>query len=156
MGKDQRRSGPADPGALSVGNRGAGNLGAGKRRLDRQRIGREAEDAAGRYLADRNHRILLRNYRCRMGEIDLVACDDSRSPALALVIAEVRLRSRRDYGGGAASVDHRKQQRLLRTARHLLATHPQLARLPVRFDVLDLAPEGDGYRIEWIRHAFTA
>ena len=71
------------------------------------------------------------------------------------MIVEVRLRSRADFGGGAASVDHRKQQRLIRASRHLLATHPQLARLPVRFDVLDLQPAGDGYAVNWIRHAFS-
>ncbi|MEY2854131.1 MAG: hypothetical protein RL030_1263 [Pseudomonadota bacterium] len=123
---------------------------------DRQLLGRQAEDAAERFLTDQTHRVLLRNYRCRMGELDLVACDESRAAARTLVIAEVRLRSRRDYGGGAASVDHRKQRRLLRAAKHLLVTHPELARLPVRFDVLDLAPGPDGYRIEWIRHAFCA
>jgi putative endonuclease len=124
----------------------------------KQRLGLDAEQAAEQFLAARSHRVLLRNYRCRMGELDLIACDDSRAPALALVIAEVRLRSRRDFGGGAASVDHRKQRRLLRATRHLLATHADLARLPVRFDVLDMAPQpdGSGYRIEWIRHAFSA
>lgn len=124
--------------------------------IDRQLLGRQAEDAAEQYLSGRTHRVLLRNYRCRMGELDLVACDETRAPALTLVIAEVRLRSRRDYGGGAASVDHRKQRRLLRAARHLLVTHPELARLPVRFDVLDLVPTPDGYHVEWIRHAFSA
>lgn len=144
MGEDLRRRGPAHSRALRPAQ------------PDRQALGRDAEQAAERFLAARRHCVLLRNYRCRMGELDLVARDDSRGPAPALVIAEVRLRSRRDFGGGAASVDHRKQRRLLRAARHLLATHPELARLPVRFDVLDLAPGPEGYRIEWIRHAFTA
>jgi putative endonuclease len=144
MGEDQQRPGATRSGSLSAAP------------PDRQRLGRDAEAAAERFLTDHAHRVLLRNYRCRMGELDLVACDDTHTPAPCLVIAEVRLRSRRDFGGGAASVDHRKQQRLLRAAHHLLVTHPELARLPVRFDVLDLAPEDGGYRIEWIRHAFTA
>jgi putative endonuclease len=103
-------------------------------------------------LAARQHRILLRNYRCRMGELDLVAL----SPEGALVVTEVRLRSRQDYGGGAASVDHRKQQRLLRASLHLLATHPHWSRYPMRFDVLDLRPAATGYDINWIQHAFSA
>lgn len=119
---------------------------------DRAARGAAAEQAAADFLRARHHAILLRNYRCRMGELDLVA----QSPEGALVIAEVRLRSRQDYGGGAASVDHRKQQRLLRASLHLLATHPRWARQPVRFDVIDVRPAPAGFDIRWIQHAFTA
>jgi putative endonuclease len=73
-----------------------------------------------------------------------------------VVIAEVRLRARRNYGGGAASVDFRKQRKIQRAARHLLATRPDLARCAVRFDVLDLQPDHGGFAIDWIRHAFSA
>ena len=96
--------------------------------------------------------LLQRNYRCRMGELDLIA---QQAPDV-LVIAEVRLRSRLDFGGGAASVDARKQQRIVRTSRHLLMKQPPLARLRVRFDVLDLHPDGDGHHIDWLRGAFDA
>jgi putative endonuclease len=114
--------------------------------------GAAAEQAAADYMAARMHHILLRNYRCRMGELDLVAL----SPEGTLVVTEVRLRSRQDYGGGAASVDHRKQQRLLRASLHLLATHPHWSRYPMRFDVLDIRPATEGYQIDWIQHAFSA
>lgn len=115
-------------------------------------MGREAEDAAARHLQHHGCEVLLRNYRCRLGEIDLVA----RDPAGVLLLVEVRLRSREDFGGGAGSVDAAKQRRLLRAARHLLMSRPALSREPARFDVLDLAPDGAGYRIEWIRGAFDA
>ena len=114
--------------------------------------GREAEAAAACYLESRRLQILLRNYRCRMGELDLVALE----PDGTLVIAEVRLRSRQDYGGAAASVGHRKQQRLLRAGRHLLATRPVLSRHALRFDVLDVRPTAQGHEIHWIRHAFSS
>jgi putative endonuclease len=114
--------------------------------------GAAAEQAAALFLSARRHSILLRNYRCRMGELDLVAL----SPEGTLVVAEVRLRSRQDYGGGAASVDHRKQLRLLRASLHLLATHPRWSRFPVRFDVMDVKPDGAGFDIQWIQHAFSA
>lgn len=137
----------------SVGARKVASTGGVERRItDRARRGAAAEQAAADFLATRRHTVLLRNYRCRMGELDLVA----HSPEGTLVIAEVRLRSRQDYGGGAASVDHRKQQRLLRASLHLLATHPRWARYPVRFDVLDLRPAAAGFDIHWIQHAFTA
>jgi len=87
-----------------------------------------------------------------MGELDLIA----RAPDGTLIIAEVRLRSRADYGGGAASVTLAKQRRILRASRHLLAMRPQFARCAIRFDVLELHPGGAGYEVNWIRHAFTS
>jgi putative endonuclease len=120
---------------------------------DRQRLGREAEEAAARYLEQQNLTILARNYRCRTGELDIIA----ETAQGVVVIAEVRLRADARYGGGAASVDWRKQRRIQRAAHHLLAREPALARRAIRFDVLDLAPDGaQGYRIEWIRQAFEA
>jgi putative endonuclease len=122
-------------------------------RIDRQGIGRAAEEAAAAFLEARQLNILLRNYRCRTGEIDIVA----ETIEGVIVIAEVRLRASLAYGGGAASVDWRKQRRIHRAACHLLARHPALARRALRFDVLDLSPDSTaGYRIEWIRHAFEA
>ena len=118
--------------------------------MDRQSLGRAAEEAAAAHLAGQGLEILLRNYRCRLGEIDIVA---SEAPDV-LVIAEVRLRSRRDYGGGAASVDCGKQRRIQQAARHLLMTRPALSRLRGRYDVLDLEPASAGYEIRWIRGAF--
>lgn len=93
--------------------------------------------------------VVARNYRCRTGELDLVA----RGPAL-LVIAEVRLRSSDAFGGAAASITWRKQRRIVRAARHLLAHHPELARLPVRFDAL--VANGADAPFDWIRGAFDA
>ena len=120
---------------------------------DRQQIGRDAEDAAARFLEALGLRVITRNYRCRAGELDIVA----EAGDGTIVIAEVRLRSGRHYGGAAASVDWHKQRRIVRTTGHLLLRHPPLAHRPLRFDVLDMAPdEMRGYRINWIRHAFTA
>ena len=120
---------------------------------DRQQTGRVAEEAAARFLEARQLKILMRNYRCRSGEIDIIA----ETIDGVLVIAEVRLRASSSYGGGAASVGWRKQQRIQRAARHLLMRHPALSRRAIRFDVLDLAPDGaTGLQINWIRHAFEA
>ncbi len=121
--------------------------------MDRRAIGQHAEDAAAQFLEQQGLTILLRNHRCRMGELDLIAS----LPPDVLVIVEVRLRSRTDYGGAAASVDARKRTRILRASRHLLATHRQFSRLRVRFDVIEMQPACDtGYRIGWIRNAFES
>lgn len=127
---------------------------------DRAALGRAAEDLAARHLEAQGAEVLLRNFRRRTGELDLVA----RHEGIVLVV-EVRLRSRDDFGGGAASVDARKQRRLVRTTQQLLQSRPDLARLPLRFDVVVVTPDGAarsmatataGWKLEWIRHAFSA
>lgn len=118
----------------------------------RQRSGKRAEDLAAAFLRAQGCEILERNYRRRLGELDLVARERD-----VLVIAEVRTRAHSTFGSAAASVDWRKQRRITRTAQELLQQRAELARLPVRFDVIvvsDLtAPQP---QIEWIRHAFEA
>jgi putative endonuclease len=119
--------------------------------LDRQTLGRRAEECAARLLEKHGARILCRNFRRRTGELDLIA-EYERT----LLIVEVRLRSRADFGGAAASIDSRKRLRILRTTQQLLQSHPALARLPARFDVITVDGSVEPWRLEWIRHAFTA
>jgi len=122
----------------------------GRRPLtERQRLGEQAEQLAAQVLEQAGFVILERNYRCRGGELDLVA----RRGAV-LVIAEVRLRSSDAFGGAAASITAAKRRRILHAARHLLLWRPQLAALSVRFDAL-LARSAAG-PIEWIEAAFRA
>jgi putative endonuclease len=118
----------------------------------RQQRGRRAEDLAAEFLRAAGCEILQCNYRRRLGELDIVARANE-----VLVIAEVRTRTGSAYGGAAASVDRRKQQRITRAASQLLQQRPDLARLPVRFDVLVVSdPYGPSPAIEWIQHAFEA
>lgn len=118
----------------------------------RQRIGLKAEDAAAAYLRAQGAHVLLRNYRCRCGELDIVA----RPGEEELAIVEVRTRTFAAYGGAAASVDAAKRQRLIRAARRLLQQRRDLARLRVRFDVMIVSDlSADPPRIEWIKHAFS-
>ncbi|MCC7462021.1 MAG: YraN family protein [Gammaproteobacteria bacterium] len=115
----------------------------------RSATGAAAEERAARHLTEQGLEVLLRNWRCRLGELDLIA----RAGAV-LVIAEVRCRTHGDYGGAAASVSIAKRQRIVRATRHLLMLRPELARLPVRFDVI--AIDGEAGHLEWIRGAFDA
>jgi putative endonuclease len=123
-----------------------------RRGIDSITAGQDAEAAECQFLQAQQLAILLRNYRCRTGELDIVA----QSADGVVIVAEVRLRARCNYGGGAASVDWRKQRKIQRATRHLLATHPHLARCALRFDVLDIQPDANGFAINWIRHAFSA
>ncbi len=105
--------------------------------------GAQAEALAAQYLEAHGLVILARNFRTRRGEIDLVARDGD-----TLVFVEVRYRSRSDFGGAAASVTVRKQQRIV------AASLAYLARLrrepPCRFDAILLDRLEPG-RIVWER-----
>lgn len=118
----------------------------------RQKVGLEAENAAAAFLRGAGALIVLRNYRCRCGELDIVAQVGNDE----LAIVEVRARSSEAYGGAAASVDAAKRRRLVRAASRLLQQRRDLARLRVRFDVIVVSdPAGDTPQIVWIKHAFS-
>lgn len=107
-----------------------------------------AEQLAAQYLQQQGLKLLQLNYSCRFGEIDLILQDGDTH-----VFAEVRLRSGSAFGGAAASIDARKQAKLLRTAQHYLS---RLQRIPpCRFDAV-LLQSTDMKNIEWIKNAFTA
>jgi len=93
--------------------------------------------------------VLDRNMRCRHGEVDLILRERD-----VLVFAEVRYRDSARFGGAIASVDGRKQRRLVAAAQFYLQAHPSLMRLPCRFDVFALSGDMAHPRIEWIRDAF--
>src|SRR5690606_2022542 len=96
--------------------------------MDRMEAGSDAEDAALAYLEKAGLRLVLRNYRCKAGELDLVMLDGK-----TLVLVEVRYRASDQYGGAAASITYGKQRRIINAARHLLATRADLRRYPARF-----------------------
>ncbi len=106
-----------------------------------------AEQVAAQYLLQQGLKLLQTNYRCRFGEIDLILQDGD-----TLVFAEVRLRSFAAFGGAAASIDARKQAKLIRTAQHFLSNLKHIP--PCRFDAI-LMQSTDIKQIEWIKNAFT-
>lgn len=120
-------------------------------RPEHLRQGAAAEALGARWLEQRGWRIVGRNYRCKLGELDLIALDGG-----TLVFVEVRWRRSERFGGALASVDYRKQQRLVRTAQHYLLTHPRWQQAPCRFDVLALGSGPEGVQIDWRPAAFDA
>jgi putative endonuclease len=115
-------------------------------RTTAQRTGDAAEALVATTLEAAGWAIIARNVRVGRLEIDLVAVDPG--PPAALVIVEVRWRSRRDFGLAEESVDHRKRGRLRRAAFGLLDGDVipggvALPRLPLRFDLVVVEP-GEG------------
>ena len=110
----------------------------------RQSDGARAEAMAAEFLVARGLVVIERNWRRRCGELDLIARDGE-----TLVFVEVRLRTRADFGGAAASITAAKRARLAAAAGHYLAG---LDRTPAcRFDAV-LLDALDPKRIEWLRN----
>lgn len=108
--------------------------------------GERAEARALAYLQGQGLALVVRNYRCKGGELDLVM----RAPDGTLVFVEVRSRSSDAFGGALASITTTKRQRILQAANHYLATLDHAPRC--RLDVVAIGPR----RLEWLRDAFGA
>ncbi|PKD40152.1 YraN family protein [Methylomonas sp. Kb3] len=107
--------------------------------------GDSAEQLALAYLQKQGLEWVCSNFRCKMGELDLVMKDGA-----ALVIVEVRFRKSEQFGGAVASVTRQKQARIVAATQHYVIIN-NLSQLSIRFDVV--AVSGNN-RLDWIKNAF--
>ncbi|MDF1630723.1 MAG: YraN family protein [Alcanivoracaceae bacterium] len=118
----------------------------------RQQRGEQTEKLAESWLNQQGLCTVARNWRCRMGEIDLIMLEED-----VLVFVEVRFRSGTHHGGAAGSVDPHKQRRLVAAARHYLRMRPEAAMRRCRFDVIAMQPDNrNEISFDWIPAAFYA
>lgn len=101
-------------------------------------LGAHGERIAAAFLTDRGLRVLDRNWRCRDGELDIVARDGD-----ALVFCEVKTRRAVGFGHPVEAVGYVKQRRLRTLAQRWLAAHDEHAR-ELRFDVVGVLVRGEG------------
>ena len=113
-----------------------------------QSFGAWGEDLVAEWYRKHGYDIVERNWRCRQGEIDIIASRDS-----VLVICEVKTRATADFGSPALAVDANKQQRLRRLAAHWLSENPT-TRASVRFDVAAVVGPKEDVSLEVIESAF--
>ena len=109
--------------------------------------GQQAESLACRFLESQGLRLIQRNWRCKLGELDLVMLDGD-----TVVFVEVRYRRHIAWGGAIESIDWRKRQRLASAAQLFLQRETRWTSKPCRFDVVTLGPG----QSDWIRNAFDA
>lgn len=107
--------------------------------------GKQGEEHAANFLKKNGYKILDRNYRCRLGEIDLIAGKNGM-----VVFVEVKLRKNDRFAGAMEAVNFSKQQKLRKTALLWLAEKQSSA--PCRFDVVEVYTESG--RIHHIPNAF--
>lgn len=124
--------------------------------LDRRARGALVEAAARRHLLDAGLRDIASNARYRGGELDLVMLDASARGIPSLVFVEVRYRGGKAFGDGAASIDGRKQRKLVHAAQLFIASHRQFANADCRFDVVFADGDPERPNLRWMRDAFRA
>jgi len=115
----------------------------------RQQLGHSGEDLAARHLQQSGYDILNRNYRTRLGEVDIIARDGD-----TLVFVEVKVRRNSNFGSAKAAVTAAKQRRLSMVALQYLKSPAGRRFTGARFDVVAVDLQGDETRIELVRSAF--
>lgn len=118
-----------------------------KGKLNKRAAGKQNETIAADYLGNAGMKILFRNYRCRLGEIDLIALDGQ-----TIVFVEVKYRSSDRYGSPLEAVDARKRRRIVDAACVFMRRFSRFPRQKCRFDVVGITPWG----VRHIRNAFPA
>ena len=122
--------------------------------MNKRTVGGRYEETAALYLKERGLTILATNFRCRSGEIDLIALDEQkRSQAdheKTIVFVEVKYRSNGRSGQPWEAVDYKKRKTICRVADYYRLTHGGLAGHNFRFDVISIL----GEEITWFQNAF--
>ena len=113
--------------------------------MNNRKVGASYEKQAAEFLEKQGYHILERNYRNRMGEIDIIGWDDKY-----LAFIEVKYRGSDSKGGALEAVDFRKQQRISRTALFYRMQKGILEETPCRFDVVGIERE----KILLVKNAF--
>lgn len=116
----------------------------------RKQLGAGSEERASRLLEEKGMKILARNFRCALGEIDLVAQDGP-----TLVFVEVKSRRSLDFGPASLAVNWRKQKKITQLAQ-LYLKQRKLFNIPCRFDVVSIHyPEQGKPLLDHIPNAFS-
>lgn len=113
--------------------------------MNKRAKGKLYEENAAEYLKRQGMKILCRNFRCRQGEVDLVGMHRGY-----LVFVEVKFRQSAECGKPEEAVNRYKQKRICKTAAYYVHTHPSLASVSVRYDVVAIEKE----EIRWYPAAF--
>ena len=108
-------------------------------------MGAQKERLAAEYLKARGVTILEQNFRCRQGEIDLIARDGEY-----LVFCEVKFRLGTEMGSPEEAVGIAKQKKICRVGDYYRSVHGLKQSTPVRYDVIAIR----GENVSWIRNAF--
>ncbi|MFV2031974.1 MAG: YraN family protein [Gammaproteobacteria bacterium] len=117
-----------------------------------RRKGVHYETQARDYLIQRGLRLVVENYHCRFGEIDLIMLEQD-----VLCFIEVKFRKSQGYGGAISAIPPQKQRKIIKTALFFIAEHKKLAQRAMRFDALIIQQDSvAASSVDWIQGAFYA
>ncbi len=122
----------------------------GRAEVDRRGFGNQGEGAAAQFLERRGYAICARNFRCRYGELDVVAEKDG-----TICFVEVRMRSSAIWGDPSHTISWSKQRRVVKAALHYLLAHGMKGKM-IRFDVVSIVGRGGAAAVEHLPNAFDA
>lgn len=111
-------------------------------------LGKEGERVAERYLRKKGYTLVERNYRCPLGELDLIVLDRR-----VIVFVEVKTRTGHGFGTPLEAVEFRKQRKMIQAAQFFLA-EKKLQQRDARFDVVGVSWPGGEPVVEHIENAF--
>ena len=116
--------------------------------MQKKELGKQGEEIAIRFLKKKGYRILIRNYVCKMGEMDIIAREKD-----TLVFVEVKTRTSAAFGPPQLAVNSTKQMQLSKVALYFLK-EKKLEEVKARFDVVAILLRPEGEEIELIKDAF--
>lgn len=111
-------------------------------------LGKDGEGLAVKYLKSNGFKILNKNFRCAIGEIDIVAKEKD-----TIVFIEVKTRKSDDFTEPFESIGKRKQNKIRNLAEYYLQ-EKDCSDCEIRFDVLSIVSDGQNNKIEHITNAF--
>ncbi len=114
--------------------------------MNKRAKGEDYEVAAAQYLEKNGIKVLERNFRCRLGEIDIIGTDKNRN----LIFFEVKYRKNDRYGFAHEAVDLRKQGKICSVSDYFRISHRQYGDYQVRYDVIAFTDN----ELTWIKNAF--
>ena len=107
----------------------------------KQEIGKYGEDSVAKYLSEKRYKIINRNFRCKNGEIDIIAKDKDE-----IVFIEVKTRTNLEYGLPAEAVDKNKKNHIRKVAEYFIYKNDMINNY-CRFDVIEVFITNDKYEI---------
>lgn len=114
--------------------------------MNTREVGTKKEEIAYTFLQQKGVRITERNFRCRLGEIDMIGYDGEY-----LVFFEVKYRKNQAKGSALEAVGYGKQQKICKVSDYYRMIHHCASDTPIRYDVIAI----DGDKIQWVKNAFA-
>lgn len=115
----------------------------------RHEVGKIGEKLAAKYLEKSNYKIINQNFRCKQGEIDIIAIDN-HGEEQEIVFIEVKTRTNLEFGTPAEAVDETKRQHIIKTAKYFLYSN-NIKDKNVRFDAIEVFLNNNKYKINHIK-----